>query len=368
MTLLPDHPVQQLLLCDTWRAERDYDCAALTVQDMAEAAQSIQSRPDYAPTPLRALPGLAGALNLGAVLVKDEGCRFGLGGVKALGAPYGLQCLIKASGAPPAALTAVAATDGNHGLALAWAATASGCQARIFVGTAVDAVRIARIRAAGAEVEVVAGTYDDAVEAAARAARVPGVLLITDTDTAGDLPVTRAIMAGYSVLAREVHAQTGGQTQPFTHVFLQCGVGGVAAGIAAGLWHLGGRVPRVVLVEPERAASMLASLAAGRPLRIAGALETRMIGLACGEPSRPAWDILQPATFAAMTVGEDDARLAQQTLATGVGGDTPLYSGDTGISGLAGLCVAAADVQTRAQLGLDDTSRVLLVSSEGPLA
>lgn len=366
MTPFPDQPAQQLLLREHWRAERDYDCAALTVDDMSAAAQAIRSRFDYAATPLRALPGLARALNLGDVLVKDEGCRFGLGGIKALGAPYALQCLIAASGQAPASLTAVAATDGNHGLALAWAATANGCRSRIFVGQAVDAVRIARIRAAGAEVVVVAGTYDDAVEAAAEAARAPGVLLITDTDTVGDLPVTRAIMAGYSVLAREVHEQSGGR--PYTHVFLQCGVGGVAAGVAAGLWLLDGRVPRVVLVEPERAASMLASLAAGRPLRIAGGLETRMIGLACGEPSRPAWDILAQATFAAMTVGEDEARQAQQALAAGVGGDAPLASGDTGISGLAGLCVAAADAHAREQLMLDETSRVLLISSEGPLA
>lgn len=366
MTELPDHPAQQLLVSEQWRAERDYDCAALTARDMAEAARAIQARPDYAPTPLRALPGLARTLALGEVLVKDEGRRFGQGGVKALGAPYALQRLIAASGQPPAALTAVAATDGNHGLALAWAATASGCRSRIFVGTAVDAVRIARIRAAGAEVVVVDGTYDDAVEAAAQAALAPGALLITDTDTVGDLPVTRAIMAGYSVLAREVHEQGGGK--PFTHVFLQCGVGGVAAGVAAGLWHLEGRVPRVVLVEPERAASMLASLAAGRPLRIAGDLETRMIGLACGEPSRPAWDILRLATFAAMTVGEDAARQTQQALAAGVGGDAPLASGDTGISGLAGLCVAAVDARAREQLMLDASSRVLLISSEGPLA
>jgi len=363
MTQLPDSPVQQLLVRPTWRDDRPYACASLDAVDMARAAQAIRARPDYAPTPLIPLPGLARALGLGEVLLKDEGQRFGLGGVKALGAPYGLQQLLAQAARPAAMLTAVAATDGNHGLALAWAAAGAGCRARIFVGRAVDEGRIGRIRAAGAQIVVVDGTYDDAVAAAARAACEPDTLLVTDTDCEGGLAVTRAIMAGYSVLARELCEQT--DPRALTHVFLQCGVGGVAAAIAAGLWQPLGRVPRVVVVEPERAASLFASLAADRPLRIAGELDTRMIGLACGEPSRPAWEILSQAAFAAMTVGEEDARLAQVALAKGVGGDPPVRSGDTGIAGVAGLCVAASDRAARARLGLDATSRVLLVSSEG---
>lgn len=362
---LPCSPVPRLFIHTAWRHDLPYCGTSLDPVDMVSAAAAITARDDYQPTPLRSLPGLARALRLGAVSVKDEAFRFGLGGIKALGAPYGLEYLLARQENPPATYTAVAATDGNHGLALAWAAANAGCRARIYVGTAVSQTRIARIRAAGAVVEVVDGSYDDAVAAAARAALVPGVLLVTDTDHAGDLPVTRAIMAGYSLLAQEVVQQT--EEADFTHVFLQCGVGGVAAGIVAGLWYRQGKVPRLVTVEPVRAACLLASLEVGRRVQVAGTLDTRMVGLACGLTSLPAWEILSQAAFAAMTVGEDDARLTQVALAQGIDGDPSLYSGDTGIAGLAGLCVAATDAQARARLGLDAQSRILLVSSEGRL-
>lgn len=360
---LPCEPPPHLILRAQWRRDQTYCRASLDPADMAGAAAAIIARDDYRPTPLRSLPGLARVLHLGAVAVKDEACRFGLGGIKALGAPYGLEYLLARQENPPAACTAVAATDGNHGLALAWAAARAGCRARIFVGAAVSQRRVALIQSTGAVVEVVDGTYDAAVAAAAQAAGEPGVLLVTDTDYTGGLPVTRAIMAGYSLLAQEVCQQT--DAAAFTHVFLPCGVGGVAAGIAAGLWQRLGKTPRLVTVEPVRAACLLASLEAGQPVRVAGTLATRMVGLACGQPSLPAWEILKLAVFAAMTVGEDDARLTQAALARGVNGDPQLCSGATGIAGLAGLCVAAADGQARARLGLDAASRVLLVSSEG---
>lgn len=331
---------------------------------MTRAFERIRQLADYTPTPLREMPGLAGRLGLGAVLIKDESQRFGLGGVKALGAPYGLWTELERLGVPPHEITAIAATDGNHGLALAWAARELGCQARIFVGSAVDRPRVARIADCGAEVVVIDGTYDDAVAAAELAANVPGALLITDTDYVGDVPVTRAIMAGYSVLAQEVCTQT--EVARLTHVFLQCGVGGVAAAIVAGLRHGSGCLPKVVAVEPERAASMLASLDAGRPVQIEGDLHTRMIGLACGRPSAPAWEILCETVFAAMTVDEASAVRVQALLAAGVDGDPPLHAGDTGIAGVAALCVAADDPDCRTRLGLDANSRVLLISSEGP--
>lgn len=360
---LPQPSVLPLFLNADWRGDLPYDGSVLSPADMAEALAAVGEFPGYAPTPLRALPGLAAALGLGEVAVKDEAVRFGMGGIKALGAPHGLRHLLARQALPAAACTAIAATDGNHGLALAWAARAFGCRARIFVGTAVGRDRIELIRSLGAEVVSVDGTYDDAVAAAELAARAPGALLVTDTDYSGDLPVTRAIMAGYSVLASELARQT--DLGRHTHVFLQCGVGGVAAGIAAGLWRQLGRTPKIVTVEPARAACLYASLRAGRPVQVAGTLETRMVGLACGRPSLPAWRILSRAAYAAMTIDDADARRVQDALAQGIGGDAPLPAGDTGIAGVAGLCAAAGVAAARAALGLDAASRVLLVSSEG---
>jgi diaminopropionate ammonia-lyase len=353
-----------------WRPDRPYGAVAesLWPEEMDRAAEVIVGWPEYRPTALRSLAGLARRLGLGAILCKDEAGRFGLGGVKALGAPYGLDVLLGETKAIDVGqCMAIAATDGNHGLAVAWAAARRGCLSLIFVGRDVDAGRLARIRAAGAAIEVVDGTYDDAVLAAERrAAADPSALLITDTDYTGTLPVGRAIMAGYAFLAAEAW-RDGLADLPPTHVFLHCGVGTMAAGITAGLWrHLTPATPRVVTVEPVAAACLLASLKAGRAVQVDGTLATRMAGLACGRPSLPAWTILSKAAFAGMTVGEDTAAAVQEDLASGAYGDLPLLGGDTGIAGLAGLLAAATDPEARGRLDLGPESRVFVINSEGP--
>lgn len=355
-----------------WRADCPFDAVAaeLAGDDIDRAAAVITGWPDYRPTPLRSLSGLARRLGIGAILCKDESARFGAGGVKALGAPYGLHRLIESrlsTTMKSGDFTAIAATDGNHGLALAWAAGRIGCRARIFVGRDVDAGRLERIRAAGGMIEVVDGTYDDAVLAAERlAAGDASVLLVTDTDYVGDRPVARAIMAGYALLADEAW-RDGLVDRPPSHVFLHCGVGTMAAGVAAGLWRrLDPKTPRVVTVEPVTAACLLASLKAGEPVQVEGDLRTRMAGLACGQPSRPAWAILARAAFAAMTVAEGTAISIQEELAAGVDGDAPLVGGDTGIAGIAGLVAAAGDPEARRLLDLGPESRVFVVNSEGP--
>ncbi len=362
-----DAPVD-LQINDAWRRDLPYSGAAAVVDAAAmdEAAQAIASWPGYAPTPLLWLPGLARRLRLGAIACKDESRRFGVGGVKALGAPYGLEVLLRDHD-PATPFTAIAATDGNHGLALAWAARRRGGRAAIFVGRDVDAVRLKRIRDQGAEIEVIDGTYDDAVLAAERAAEEPGCLLVTDTDYVGDHPVVRAIMAGYGVLAAEAWA-AGLADAPPSHVFLHCGVGGMAGGVTAGLWRrTSPATPRVVTVEPAAAACALASLRAGRSTAVGGSLRTRMAGLACGRLSLPAWEILSRAAAAALAIGDGLAAAVQRDLSTGAFGDPPLATGDTGVAGLAGLIAAACDAGCRERLALGPGSRVLVVNSEGPL-
>lgn len=366
LTFAPAAPT--LTLPPDWRAGRPFADIAdvLSPDGMDRAQRDITGWPDYAATPLCPLPGLAEKLGIAALWCKNEGQRFGLGGVKVLGAPYGLHCLLRDQ--TPEAITgieAVAATDGNHGLALAWAARTFGCRARIFVGRGVDQPRLDRLIDAGAVVDVLDGTYDDAVLAAERhAAEAPNRLLVTDTDYRGGLPVTRAIMEGYSLLGQELADQLGDQCP--THIVLQCGVGGMAAGVLAGYWRALGRLDaKVILVEPLTAACLQASLAAGEERSVPGDLETGMVGLACGRPSRPAWRILSKAAFAAIAIEETGPRALQAALWAGDFGDAPLLVGDTGVAGLAGLVAAASHL--RDQLGLGSGSRVLCINSEPPL-
>ncbi|WP_336083963.1 pyridoxal-phosphate dependent enzyme [Thalassospira sp. CH_XMU1448-2] len=341
-----------------------------TGAEIAQAFSLISSWPEYGESPLICAQGLAKELGVRTIWIKDESKRFGLGGVKALGAPYGLKKQLLQQGLEPGsaacnAFIAVAATDGNHGLAVVWAARKFNCRARIFVGQDVDPARMRRIVDCGGELVTINGTYDDAVLAAEEYARADHVLLITDTDYHGDLVVTRDIMAGYAVLGVECARQLRAFGADIDKFYLQCGVGGMAAGCAIGFWHESGTKPQVCSVEPETAACVKASIENGRPTRVPGKLLTRMVGLSCGYPSLPALRILEDVCFDSIAIDDACAKEAQDALMSGIGGDDPVDTWDTGISGLAGLWHVARDPELRRKHGLDADSRILVVNSEG---
>jgi len=328
--------------------------------------------PLYAPTPLLDLPDLAAALGVAAVLAKDEGRR-PLGSFKALGGVYaGLRALARAAAMPVAALldpsrpslllpALVCASDGNHGLAVAAAARLAGTRARVFLPAIVPDARVARIAAKGAEVVRVPGTYDDAVRAAAQAAWEGHGLLIADTGADPDDPVVADVIAGYGVIAEEIRAQLAAiERSAPTHLFVQAGVGGLAAAMAEGLRPVMAPPARVVVVEPESAACVAAALAAGQPVAIGGTLETAAEMLSCGEASAPALRILRGVAAEALAVSEA-ALLAAPAFFGAHGGPVTTPSG---AAGLAGLRQAVADDATRGGLGLGPTSRVLLVITE----
>lgn len=340
--------------------------------EIDEAVGLISSWPEYAQSPLISAPGLARELGIGAVWIKDESKRFGLGGVKALGAPYGLKKQLLKRGLEPGSeecqrYVAVAATDGNHGLAVVWAAAKFNCRARIFAGRDVDPARMRRIVDLGGEMVTIDGTYDDAVLAAEESAKAEHVLLITDTDYRGDLEVTRDIMAGYSVLGIEAARQLDDADAQIDSMFLQCGVGGMAGGCALGYWHESGVKPVVYTVEPTTAACIKASMGRGALTRVPGRLLTRMVGLSCGCPSLSAFEILKSVSAGNLVVDDALAKMVQDRLSDGVNGDAPINSWDTGIAGIAGLWLAATKDGLREKCGLDENSSVLVVNSEGAI-
>lgn len=342
------------------------------------AHAEIAAWPGYAPTPLRDLPGLAREAGVAAIRLKDESGRFGLGSFKALGGAYAVADLLARElarrGVTPAAnsatlmagqwrdatqaITVTCATDGNHGRAVAWGAQRCHCRAVIFLHETVSAGREAAIAAYGAEIRRVAGTYDDAVRAAAARAAANGWFVVSDTSWPGYTEVPRAIMQGYRVMAAEALAQWQGP--PPSHVFIQGGVGGVAAAVSVQARTTITPPPSLVVVEPDRAACLLASAELGEPTSVPGNLDTLMAGLACGEPSLLAWRELDHAAAAFMAIPDDSAIATMRLLA-----QERLVSGESGVAGLAGCLLAAADPAARATLGLDADSRVLAFSTEG---
>ncbi|HEY1935039.1 MAG TPA: diaminopropionate ammonia-lyase [Acetobacteraceae bacterium] len=342
------------------------------------AKAEITAWPGYAPTPLHDLPNLARQSHLGALRLKDEAARFGLGSFKALGGAYAVATLLlnelartgAALHATTAALeagtsrvatehvTVTCATDGNHGRAVAWGAQRFHAGCVIFIHAGVSQSRADAIARYGAEIRRVAGTYDDTVREAARQADAHGWHVVSDTAWPGYTEIPRDIMQGYRLMADEAADQWTGD--PPTHVFIQGGVGGAAAAVSI---HMRARFqpsPALIVVEPDRAACLLASAELGERTAIPGDLDTVMAGLACGEPSLLAWQELERATAAFMAI-PDEAAVATMRLLAAQG----IESGESGVAGLAAMLLAAADPAARATLNLTPTSRVLAFSTEG---
>ncbi len=357
----------------------------LTQAGFDAALAEVSSWPGYAPTPLLPLPGLAQELGLGQLLYKDERGRFGLGSFKALGGAYAVanvlrhtvmaaRGLAKLSSRDLLSLahadvvgraTVTCATDGNHGRSVAWGAQLFGCRCVIFVHQHVSQGRRDAIARYGAEVREVQGNYDDAVRHAAATAAAEGWTVVSDTSYPGYREIPLDVMHGYGVMAAEVVQQMAGGPPP-THVFAQAGVGALAAAVCASFWlHWGERRPRFVVVEPLQADCVYRSLQAGRPAVVEGALDTVMAGLACGEVSDLAWEVLHGGTNVAVAVDDAYALQAMRVLAAPAAGDRPVVAGETGGVGLAALLAAQQHPALRQALALDEHSRVLLLGSEG---
>ncbi|MDP8899729.1 MAG: diaminopropionate ammonia-lyase [Actinomycetota bacterium] len=332
--------------------------------------------PEYAATPLVDAPGLAGSLGVNKVWVKDESWRLGLPAFKILGASWAVyRALEQRSGgiggwgnveelrgrlAPLLPLTLAAATDGNHGRAVARMARMLGLGARIFVPAGMALARIEAIRSEGAEVVVVWGTYDEAV---ARSAEEAGgrCLVISDTSWPGYEDVPRWVIDGYSTILWEVEDELGrlGEGRP-TLVVVQIGVGAFAAAVTR---HFRSPSvsprPKILGVEPARAACALASAEAGGIVHLPGPHDSIMAGLNCGSPSVVAWPVVSKGVDLFVEIEDRWAREAMRMLAA-----AGIVSGETGAAGLAGL-LALTREGDRGELGLTEEARVLVFNCEG---
>lgn len=374
MLFLNTHPDYGLPL-DTADAEM------LGVKSAQNVEQWLSLHPIHHPTPLHALPALAKELGLAGIYMKDEGMRLGLGSFKALGGSYALTILVLEEAVrvlgrglslaelyEPEVLTVASsmtfccATDGNHGRSVAAGAQMLGASAVIYVHAGVSQERVNAIARYGPRIVRVAGTYDDSVAEAARASEEQGWQLVSDTSWPGYERIPGLVMQGYTVMVQEALQQI---PQPPTHVFIQAGVGGLAAAVAAYLaLALGIQRPIFIVVEPGRAACLHESLLAGKAVKIKHEEPTVMAMLECYEPSLVAWRILSRLADAFMTVEEQEAPAVMKRLARPLGQDPQIIAGESGGVGLAGLMrVLRVGDHSKIRLGAD--SRVLLINTEG---
>jgi diaminopropionate ammonia-lyase len=356
---------------------------AYTTAIRARAAWPLhRALPGYAPTPLADLPGLAAELGLGQVLVKDESSRFGIDAFKGLGASFAIysvlrrRCRERHDADLPIAdflapglrervgdITFTAATDGNHGRAVAWMSRLLGQPAVIFMPTTTAKSRIEAVQREGGEVRFVAGTFDDCVAACARTARQEGWQVIADTAYPGNMVIPGDIMTGYSTIFAEISIQTD---LAFDAVFLPAGVGGLAAaGTAFFVKTRGAERPPLVCVEPLSSACFLESIERGRgePIAASGDQQSIMVGLCCGMPSLLAWPVVRDGVDVFLGIEDDHALEAMR--AYHCHGITAGESGASALAGLLALLRVDTLVPARTQLGLGPLSRVLVINTEG---
>lgn len=332
--------------------------------------------PGYARTPLVEAPRTAERLGVARVLVKDESRRLGLPAFKVLGASWAVYDAVRRlTGVelgdwttlddlkdrlrPLGTRTLVTATDGNHGRAVAHLARLFDWPAQILVPAGTAEARIADIAAEGATVEVVDGSYDDAVELAAGRAD-DATLVVSDTSWPGYESIPRAVIDGYSTLFHEIADAT--DVRPTT-VAVQIGVGALAAAAVRHV-HATPGDPRATLVgvEPATADCVAVSARRGELADTPGPHPSIMAGLNAGKPSLVAWPLLLAGIDTFVAIDDDPVPDAMRLLAA-----DGVVAGETGAAGLAGL-LAVHDAGTpadRAAAGLTPDATVLVLVTEG---
>ena len=322
-------------------------------------------------------------MGVAEIWVKDESHRFGLNAFKALGASYAMAVQIlgdtehmsfdkvqaQVTNDNGSKITFIAATDGNHGCAVAWIADLLGAKSVVYMPFGSKQVRVDAIRKFGAHVEVISGSYDDAVSHAANQADTHGWTLIQDTAWGDYTSLPLSIMQGYTTLLTEVLEQIEQQTP--THVFLQAGVGSMAAAIQAALVERYGESgPIVSIVEPDNADCYFRSMqvADGELHAIKGHLDTSMAGLACGTPSSLAWPLIRDYSAFFFKCNDQVTESGMRILASAVNPDESVISGESGAvtTGLlAELMNNAAHRELTHVMSLGPESKILLISTEG---
>ncbi len=333
----------------------------------------------YTPTPLRSIPRLAEQFRVAKVFVKDESSRLGLPAFKILGASwatYRVLCEKYRDEVAPSdfpeeiaeklklidPVSLFAATDGNHGRAVARVGKIFGLPSKIYVPEGTALARVSAIEGEGARVSIVEGTYDDAVAQAAGHAQATGGLLIQDNGWEGYQIIPRYVVEGYSTMLWEIDdALSAMNEQQPTHVFVQIGNGSFADAVVR---HYRSKNESTVIigVEPDSAACVLESVRTGKRVRLAGPFDSIMVGMNCDSPSLVSFPVLQKGVDAYVSLSD-----ARTIAAMAMYAREGIVSGETGSAGLAALHELHSPEHSNiaARLGFDQHSRVLVVVTEG---
>ena len=360
------------------------------VEVAREARKFHRQIPGYRVTPLRAFPNLAQMLGVGGIYIKDEAERLELNSFKVMGGSFAIYRFLKKYlhmenedvtfeylTSPECHqkirnITFASATDGNHGRGIAWAAMQLGLKCEIYVHKETSKARIDAIRRYGAKVTIVDGNYDDAVRQVEKDAKECGWYIISDTSWPGYEEIPTWIMQGYTSILLESQEQFAGMgiARP-THVFVQAGVGALAGAVVGFYTTLFKDNPPIfVVVEPNKAPCIFESMKIndGKPHSVKGDLNTIMAGLACGDPSPIAFQVLSKNADCFISVPDYIAARGMRILSCPLYGDPFIISGESGavpLGALYSIMTEKGDLALREALKLDNNSLIYMINTEG---
>ncbi len=330
----------------------------LSKQFIDKAYNKISKWKGYSPTPLIKLDKLNKNLKLKNIFYKDESKRFHLKSFKALGGAYAVEDISKGK----KNIVISSATAGNHGRSVAWGAQRLGLDCRIFVSQYVSETRVKEIEKFGAVVTRVKGDYESSLNECIRQTKKNKWHIVQDVSNKNYKYVPQLTMAGYSIMIKEISKQTN---QYITHVFLQAGVGGMAAGSVAGIARYFKRIPKIIVVEPKEAACVLKSIEAKKMKKIKIKKESIMGGMSCNEMSLVPWNILNKSTNHCITIDDSKVSNTVAMLARSKFSNKKIIGGECATPGIISLIAACNDQKIKNLLELDEKSNVLVMGCEG---
>ena len=351
--------------CSTFLENKNYKFSRndilniLTKEDIDEAYKIISDWENYAPTPLLLLDKLSTELKLKRIFYKDESKRFHLKSFKALGGSYAVEKITKGN----KEIVISTATAGNHGRSVAWGSKKLGLKCKIFISEYVSETRAKAMRGFGADVIRVKGNYEDSLNECIKQSNQNNWQIVQDVAWKNYMLIPKLTMAGYSVMMKEISEQIN--NQKVSHIILQAGVGGMAAAMVAGLARYLNHIPQIIIVEPDSAACVLASINTGKIEKISIEKESIMGGMSCGEVSLVPWQILKKSVNYCVTVSDDYISKTIKYLANCELSYEKIIGGECSTPGIISLIGLCNDAKIRKKINLNEDSNVLLFGCEG---
>ena len=343
---------------DNFEFDRSKILKILKSNLLDDAYKTISRWQKYKPTPLESLSKLSKELGLKNIFYKDESKRFGLKSFKALGGAYAVEKITKGKND----VIVSTATAGNHGKSVAWGARNLGLNCKIFISENVSETRAKEMRNFGAEVIRVEGNYENSLNVCKEKSKKNNWEIIQDVAWPDYELVPKLTMAGYSTMIKEISVQTN---EYITHIFLQAGVGGMAAGLIAGVANYFKKVPKIIIVEPENANCVMQSIENNTPTNVDIKKESIMGGMSCGDVSLVPWQILKNSVNSCVSVSDKFVSQTVAMLADKVLSDISIVGGECSTPGITSLISCCNNKETKSALDINENSNILLIGCEG---